>query len=59
MRFDRSKKYDGMDELAGMTLSDFHKDAAIFFAGTPGRETAQGVRVVTSNNSYLIVGGVL
>ena len=41
VRFDRSKKYDGMDELAGMTLSDFHKDAAIFFAGTPGRETGE------------------
>ena len=41
VRYDRSKKYDGLDELAGMTLADFHKDAAIFFAGTPGRETGE------------------
>ena len=41
VRYDRSKKYDGMDELAGMTLADLHRDAAIFFAGTPGRETGE------------------
>ena len=41
VRFDRSPKYDGLDELAGMTLADFHRDAAIFFAGTPGRETGE------------------
>ena len=41
VRFDRSRKYDGLDELAGMTLADFHRDAAIFFAGTPGRETGE------------------
>ena len=41
VRFDRSKKYDGLDELAGMTLADFHRDAAIFFAGTPGKETGE------------------
>ena len=41
VRYDRSKKYDGMDELAGMTLADFHKDAAIFFACTLGRETGE------------------
>ncbi|MBQ0032654.1 MAG: glycoside hydrolase family 2, partial [bacterium] len=41
VRFDRSAKCDGLDELAGMTLADFHRDAAIFFAGTPGRETGE------------------
>ena len=41
VRDDRSSKFDGMDELAGMTLADFHRDAAIFFAGTPGRETGE------------------
>ena len=41
VRFDRSPKYDGFDELAGMTLADLHRDAAIFFAGTPGKETGE------------------
>jgi len=41
VRFDRSPKYDGMDELAGMTLADFHRDAFLFFAGTPGKETGE------------------
>ena len=41
VRDDRSPKFDGMDELAGMSLADFHRDAAIFFAGTPGRETGE------------------
>ena len=41
VRFDRSRKYDGLDELAGMTIADFHRDAAIFFAGTPHRETGE------------------
>ena len=41
VRYDRTKKYDGLDELAGMTLADFHRDAALFFAGTPGRETGE------------------
>ena len=41
VRFDRLKKYDGMDELAGMTLADLHRDAAIFFAGKAGWETGE------------------
>ena len=41
VRYDRSPKYDGFDELAGMTLADLHRDAAIFFAGTPGWETGE------------------
>jgi len=41
VRFDRSPKYDGLDELAGMTLADFHRDAFLFFAGTPGYETGE------------------
>ena len=41
VRFDRSRKQDGLDDLAGMTLADFHRDAAIFFAGTPGSETGE------------------
>ena len=41
VRFDRSPKYDGMDELAGMTLADFHRDAALFFAGRGGYETGE------------------
>jgi len=41
VRFDRSPKYDGLDELAGMALADFHRDAFLFFAGTPGRETGE------------------
>ena len=41
VRFDRSPKYDGMDELAGMTLADFHRDAALFFAGREGFETGE------------------
>jgi len=41
VRFDCSPKYDGLDELAGMTLVDFHRDAALFFAGKPGYETGE------------------
>ena len=41
VRADRSPKYDGMDELAGMTLADFHRDAAIFLAGREGYETGE------------------
>ena len=41
VRFDRRPKCDGLSEFAGMTLADFHRDAAIFFAGTPGRETGE------------------
>ena len=41
VRFDRSPKYDGMDELSGMTLADFHRDAALFFAGREGYETGE------------------
>ncbi|MBO7721923.1 MAG: glycoside hydrolase family 2 [Kiritimatiellae bacterium] len=41
VRYDRSRKFDGMDELAGMEIKDFHRDAAVFMAGTPGRETGE------------------
>ena len=41
VRFDRSPKSDGFEEFGGMTLADLHRDAAIFFAGTPGRETGE------------------
>ena len=41
VRFDRTPKYDGLSEFGGITLADFHRDAAIFFAGTPGRETGE------------------
>ena len=41
VRFDRSRKFDGLDELAGMTLADFHRDAALFFAGKAGNETGE------------------
>ena len=41
VRFDRSPKYDGMDELAGMTLKDFHGDAAIVFFGKRGNEIGE------------------
>ena len=41
VRFDRSPKEDGFDELAGMSIADFHRDAALFFAGTPGSETGE------------------
>ena len=41
VRFDRSPKSDGFEEFGCMTLADLHRDAAIFFAGTPGRETGE------------------
>ena len=41
VRFDRTPKQDGLDELAGMTIADFHRDAALFFAGTEGSETGE------------------
>jgi hypothetical protein len=41
VRFDRSEKFDGMDELAGMKLADLHRDAAIYFAGTPSSEIGE------------------
>ena len=41
VRFDRTWKETGLEELAEMTLADFHRDAAIFFAGTPGWETGE------------------
>ena len=41
VRFDRSPKYDGFDELAGMAIADFHRDAALFFAGRRGFETGE------------------
>jgi len=44
VRFDRSWKETGLEELAGMTLADFHRDAALFFAGTPGKETGEWLK---------------
>lgn len=41
VRFDRSPKYDGMDELAGMTLKDFHGEAGIVFFGKRGNEIGE------------------
>jgi hypothetical protein len=41
VRFDRSPKYDGMDELAGMSLKDLHSDAVIVFFGKRGSETGE------------------
>lgn len=43
VRFDRTPKFDGFDELAGMTLADLHRPAAIYFAGTPGKETGEAL----------------
>ena len=54
VRFDRSPKFDGLDELAGMTLSDFHKDAALFFAGKAGWET--GELLFTGEKAVIPVG---
>ena len=45
VRFDRSPKYDGFDELAGMTLKDLHADAGIVFLGTKGAETGEMLSV--------------
>ena len=41
VRFDRTWKETGLEDLAGMTLADFHRDAALFFAGTLGHETGE------------------
>ena len=41
VRFDRTWKETGFEELAGMTLADLHRPAALCFAGTPGRETGE------------------
>lgn len=43
VRFDRTPKETGFEDLAGMTLAGLHADAALFFAGTPGRETGETV----------------
>ena len=43
VRFDRSPKFDGFDELANMKLADLHRDAFIVFYGTPGNETGEFV----------------
>lgn len=41
VRLDRSPKFDGFDELAGMTLADLHRPAALYFAGPLGKETGE------------------
>ena len=41
VRFDRSPKYDGFDELAGMTVADLHRDAAVTLLGELGKETGE------------------
>lgn len=41
VRFDRTPKFDGFDELAGMTLAALHRPAALYFAGTRGKETGE------------------
>ena len=41
VRFDRTWKESGFEELAGMRLADLHGDAAIFFAGTKGSEIGE------------------
>ncbi len=41
VRFDRTWKETGFEELAGMTLADLHRDAALYFAGPRGRETGE------------------
>ncbi len=43
VRFDRTWKETGFEELAGMSLAGLHADAALFFAGAPGRETGETV----------------
>lgn len=41
LRFDRSWKETGFEELAGMSLSGLHGKAAVTFEGTPGAETGE------------------
>ena len=55
VRFDRSPKYDGMDELAGMSIADLHKKAVVVFYGTPGSETGL---VLPKGEKYTIPVGV-
>ena len=43
VRFDRTWKETGFEELAGMELADLHRPAFLFFAGTQGRETGETV----------------
>ena len=43
VRDDRTWKETGLEELAGMTLADFHGKAAITFLGTRGSETGEAV----------------
>ena len=44
VRFDRTWKETGFEELAGMSLAGLHRDAAIVFLGTAGAETGEFVR---------------
>ena len=41
VRFDRTWKETGLEELAGMTLADLHRAAALYFAGVLGSETGE------------------
>ena len=43
VRFDRTWKETGLEELAGMSLADLHRPAFLFFAGAEGRETGETV----------------
>lgn len=43
VRFDRTWKETGLEELAGMTLADFHRPAFIYFAGKEGHEIGEVV----------------
>ena len=44
VRSDRTWKETGLEELAGMSLADFHAPAALFFAGRRGFETGETVK---------------
>ena len=55
VRFDRSAKYDGMDELAGMTLADLHGKAGIVFCGPDGSATGE---IVPAGGKTVIPVGV-
>ncbi len=54
VRFDRSPKYDGMDELAGMGLADFHSKAVLVFHGDRYKDT--GKTVVPGSTNTVRVG---
>ena len=55
VRFDRTWKETGLEELAGMTLADFHRVAFVFLEGPLGQETG---RTLTSGETVTIPVGV-